>query len=56
MWIKKIVLTNLKINYVLHLASMTNAEKSFGKEKEMFNNNIKCLENVIDFCKKITQN
>ena len=40
------------INYVLHLASMTNAEKSFGKEKEMFNNNIKCLENVIDFCKK----
>ena len=40
------------VNYVLHLASMTNAEKSFGKEKEMFNNNIKCLENVIDFCKK----
>ena len=40
------------VKYVLHLASMTNAEKSFGKEKEMFNNNIKCLENVIDFCKK----
>ena len=44
------------VKYVLHLASMTNAEKSFGKEKEMFNNNIKCLENVIDFCKKIIQN
>ena len=40
------------VKYVLHLASMTNAEKSFGKEREMFNNNIKCLENVIDFCKK----
>ena len=40
------------VDYVLHLASMTNAEKSFGKEREMFNNNIKCLENVIDFCKK----
>ena len=31
---------------------MTNAEKSFGKEKDMYKNNIKCLENVIDFCKK----
>ena len=31
---------------------MTNAEKSFGKEKEMYRNNIKCLENVIDFCIK----
>jgi UDP-glucose 4-epimerase len=40
------------VKYVLHLASMTNAEKSFGKEREMFNNNIKCLKNVIDFCKK----
>lgn len=40
------------VKYVLHLASMTNAEKSFEKEREMFNNNIKCLKNVIDFCKK----
>ena len=24
-------------DYLIHLASMTNAEKSFGKEKEMFN-------------------
>ena len=41
-----------KIDYVIHCASMTNAEKSFGKEKDMYKNNIKCLENVIDFCKK----
>ena len=41
-----------KINYVIHCASMTNAEKSFGKEKEMYKNNIDCLKNVINFCKK----
>ena len=40
------------IKYVIHCASMTNAEKSFGKEKEMYINNINCLKNVIDFCKK----
>ena len=40
------------INYVIHCASMTNAEKSFGKEKEMYKNNIDCLKNVIHFCKK----
>jgi UDP-glucose 4-epimerase len=41
-----------KINYVIHLASMTNAEKSFGKENEMYKNNIDCLKTVINFCKK----
>tara|TARA_B100001057_G_scaffold477564_1_gene546916 strand:+ start:22 stop:945 length:924 start_codon:yes stop_codon:yes gene_type:complete len=40
------------IHYVIHCASMTNAEKSFGKENEMYKNNIDCLKNVIDFCKK----
>ena len=39
------------INTIIHCASMTNAEKSFGKEKEMYENNIKCLMNVINFCK-----
>ena len=29
---------------------MTNAEKSFGKEKEMFNNNINCMKTVIKYC------
>ncbi len=50
---KKNSLNQLKnIQYVVHCASMTNAEKSFGKEKEMHNNNIRCLKNVINFCKK----
>jgi len=31
---------------------MTNAEKSFGKEKEMFSNNLNCLKTVIKFCQK----
>jgi len=31
---------------------MTNAEKSFGKKKEMYKNNINCLKTVIEFCKK----
>ena len=30
------------VDLIIHCASMTNAEKSFGKEKEMFNNNINC--------------
>tara|TARA_B100000780_G_scaffold278780_1_gene253633 strand:+ start:165 stop:1088 length:924 start_codon:yes stop_codon:yes gene_type:complete len=41
-----------KIDYVIHLASMTNAEKSFGRESEMYKNNIDCLKTVIEFCKK----
>ena len=41
-----------KIDYVIHLASMTNAEKSFGKKNKMYSNNIDCLKTVIKFCKK----
>ena len=40
------------VNYLIHCASMTNAEKSFGKEKEMYRNNINCLKTVIKYCKK----
>ena len=40
------------IDYVIHCASMTNAEKSFGKEKLMYKNNINCLKTVIKFCKR----
>ena len=40
------------ISIVFHFASMTNAEKSFGKEREMFSNNLNCLKTVIKFCKK----
>ena len=31
---------------------MTNAEKSFGKKNKMYENNIKCLKTILDFCKK----
>ena len=41
-----------KIDYIIHCASMTNAEKSFGKEKEMYKNNLNCLKTVINYCKK----
>jgi nucleoside-diphosphate-sugar epimerase len=41
-----------KIDYLIHCASMTNAEKSFGKEKKMYKNNLDCLKTVINFCKK----
>lgn len=40
------------INYVIHLASMTNAEGSFLRKNEMYNNNINCMKNIIKFCKK----
>ena len=40
-----------KIDYVIHLASMTNAAGSFQKKKEMYKNNINCMENIINFCK-----
>ena len=40
------------IKYIIHCASMTNAEKSFGKEDLMYKNNIDCLKTVIKFCKK----
>ena len=40
------------IDFVIHLASMTNAEKSFGKKDKMYENNISCLKTVIRFCKR----
>jgi UDP-glucose 4-epimerase len=35
------------IDAIIHCASMTNAEKSFGKEKEMYKNNLNCLKTVM---------
>ena len=50
---KKDSLKNIKnIDYVIHLASMTNAAISFQKKKEMYKNNIDCMKNVINFCIK----
>tara|TARA_B110000008_G_scaffold278945_1_gene324242 strand:+ start:67 stop:990 length:924 start_codon:yes stop_codon:yes gene_type:complete len=40
-----------KIDYVIHLASLTNAAGSFSKKKEMYVNNINCMRNIINFCK-----
>ena len=40
------------VNYLLHCASMTNAEKSFSIERQMFKNNLECMKNVIKFCEK----
>ena len=46
-------LDNFKnIDVLIHCASMTNAEKSFGKEKIMYKNNLNCLNTVVNFCKK----
>ena len=40
------------VSYLIHCASMTNAEKSFSVEKEMYRNNLECMKNVINFCEK----
>ena len=40
------------IDVIIHCASMTNAEKSFGKKKEMFENNLNCFYTVLNYCKK----
>lgn len=48
--IKKNILK--KIDCVMHLSSITNAEASVGNEKEIFKNNLGCFKNVLDFCKK----
>ena len=50
---KKDSLKNFKnIDYVIHLASMTNAAGSFDKKNEMYKNNINCMKNIIKFCIK----
>jgi len=40
------------VKYLIHCASMTNAEKSFSVKNKMFRNNLDCMRVVIDFCKK----
>ena len=40
------------IHYVIHLASMTNAEKSFGRKNQMYENNINCFKTIVKFCKR----
>jgi len=38
------------VDAIIHCASMTNAEKSFGKEKEMYKNNLNCLKTTMKYC------
>ena len=50
---KKDTLKQFKnIDYIIHLASMTNAASSFKRKNEMYRNNIRCMENIINHCIK----
>lgn len=40
------------MNFIIHCASLTDAANSFLKKKEMFNNNLGCMKNVVKFCIK----
>ena len=40
-----------KIDFVIHLAAITNAEKSIGKESEIFQNNLNGTKKIVNFCK-----
>ena len=48
---KKIFKKIPKVKIVLHLASTTNAEKSFDIKKEITRNNLGSFNNIMDFCK-----
>ncbi len=48
---KKIFNKVSKVKYVLHLASITNAEKSFEIKEKIKKNNLGCFKNVLQFCK-----
>ena len=41
-----------KVDVVLHLASITNAEKSLDIKKEIYKNNFGSFKNVVNYCKK----
>ncbi len=41
-----------KIDYILHLASHTNAENSVGKKNHYFNNNLNCFKKICQVAKK----
>ncbi len=51
--LSKVSLINFKkVDYIIHCASLTNAQGSFSIKKEMFRNNISCMKNVINYCIK----
>ncbi len=43
---------NVKIDVIIHLASITNAEESFKIKKKLYKNNFGIFKNVVNFCKK----
>ncbi len=49
---KKFSLTLPKVDQVIHLASITNVEKSFEDKKSIYKNNLGCFKNIIDYCKR----
>tara|TARA_B100001113_G_C21099734_1_gene618205 strand:+ start:306 stop:1220 length:915 start_codon:yes stop_codon:yes gene_type:complete len=48
---KEIIKKIPKSDVVIHLASITNAEKSFENKNAVINNNIGCFNNIISYCK-----
>lgn len=50
--VKKI---KFNINCIIHLASTTNAEKSFSNKKFVLDNNIECTKKVLEIAKKNTK-
>ena len=49
---KNFVMNLPKVNQVIHLASITDVEKSFSETKRIFQNNIGCFNNVVKYCIK----
>ncbi len=45
-----------KTDIVLHLASTTNAEKSFENKNYLFKNNLGSFKNIVNYCKKFRSN
>lgn len=41
-----------KTNIVLHLASLTNAEKSLTEKQHVISNNLGCFKNIVIYCKR----
>jgi len=44
-----------KIDCIIHLASTTNAEKSFSNKKKVFDNNVECTNKILSLGKKNTK-
>lgn len=40
------------VDLIIHCASLTNAQNSFLNKKEMFKNNLGCMNNVVEYCIK----